>query len=332
MVTPIRKFISNGIVLLNKLHVTIGLVSYLAYGVYHPLLAQVCNESSGEFLINQTFGSAGTSSLGELTTYQYIPQACPSDGQYTVSETVDGTCFNSTWHNVTTDHTPGDVRGNVMIVNGTNAPGTFYQQSVSSLCGGTSYEISLWVMNLLRTGTCQNPLLPNLSISIETKTGLVIQTADIGLVLQTDSPTWRRYSTLFTASTTTDEVVIKLINYQGNYGCGNDIVIDDIQLKQCGECVTEQVYVPDVFTPNNDGKNDALEIFLNPAATFNLNVYNRWGSVIFTSTSRDSRWDGTYAGAPCLPGNYSWSLTYRFDQPSRKGREYVRTGQILLLR
>ena len=335
MASALRKFIRASILLSNKLHVAIILIAYFSCVCCQLTIAQVCNDSSGELVINQTFGDSGNNPLAAgLTSYEYEPINCPGDGQYTIISTLDGTCFNSTWYAVATNHTPNDAKGNMMVVNGGSKPGAFYEQPVSSLCKGTTYEISVWIINLLKTGTCSNPLIPNLSINVETTDGLVIQSVTIGQISQTDIPIWRRYAAVFTVPTTTEDVVIKLINNQGDYGCGNDLVIDDFQVRQCGACadVPDLIYVPDAFTPNNDGVNDTLAIFLrsSAASSFSLKVYNRWGSLIFTSTDPTHKWDGTYAGSPCLSGTYTWIIVY--NPGTQTKADYVQTGKVLLVR
>ncbi|MVM34753.1 T9SS type B sorting domain-containing protein [Spirosoma sp. HMF4905] len=335
MASAIRKFIRNSYLIANKLRLAICLVTCLFYTFFQPVVAQVCADPSGELVFNQTFGTASNPvSIAGLTPYEYEPINCPGDGQYTIAPVLDDSCFNATWYAVSTDHTPSDVQGNMLVINGGSQAGIFYRQPVSGLCKGTSYEVSVWVLNLLKTGTCSNPLIPNLSINVETNDGLIIQSTNIGPIQQTDIPTWRRCSILFTVPTADGEVVIKLINNQGDLGCGNDMLIDDLQVKQCSECVgpPELVYVPDVFTPNNDGINDTLAIFLRTSASssFSLKIYNRWGSLIFTSTDPAHKWDGNYAGVACASGTYSWVIAYRSGTSPRN--EIVRTGHVLLMR
>ncbi|MFD2933952.1 T9SS type B sorting domain-containing protein [Spirosoma flavum] len=333
MLSDSHIFSKNSRQSLNKLQRVVGLITYIIYAFCQPAFAQLCVNPSGQLVIDQSFGTASQPvQLDGMTPYQYIPPTCPSDGQYTLTETIDGSCFNYTWYAVTMDHTPDDVDGNMMIVNGANKAGVFYQQSVSGLCAGTSYEISLWVLNLLKTGICPTPLKPNLSVRIETKGGHVLGSAMIGIIEQADEPIWRQYSALFTAPQTTEELIIKLINNEGDYGCGNDIVIDDIQIRQCDECSSKQIYVPDVFTPNNDGLNDDLVFFMPKVSSYDLKVYDRWGSVIFTSNNVNQKWDGSYAGNPCTAGEYTWMISYRPTQATQEQREQVQTGHVLLMR
>ncbi len=310
----------------------VGLI-WLAFGYGQSGLGQVCRDLANEPAVNQSFGRAGAAvSLTGRTTYQSSANPCPLDGSYTLSPTIDGNCFLALWHNVPEDHTPGDVGGNMMIVNGSDQSGEFYQHPLTSLCSGTPYEFSVWGMNLLKPGICTAPLLPNLTISIETAAGRVIQSINIGTIPQSATPTWQRFSTVFTAPESTDGVVVKLINKQGDGGCGNDLALDDIQLKQCGACSPAPIYVPEAFSPNNDGVNDELTVFLRKPDSFNLTVYNRWGNPVFFSDALSRKWDGNHVGTPCPTGDYSYVVTYRLADATNVTREYVKTGRVLLLR
>ncbi|MCW3070518.1 MAG: hypothetical protein JWO44_408 [Bacteroidetes bacterium] len=72
---------------------------------------------------------------------------------------------------------------------------------------------------------------------------------------------------------------------QSNNGCWDTIQHDYV--------IISELEVPNVFTPNNDGKNDFLafrniEYFPNTALT----VYNRWGSKIYSSSDYHNDWNG----------------------------------------
>jgi gliding motility-associated-like protein len=57
----------------------------------------------------------------------------------------------------------------------------------------------------------------------------------------------------------------------------------------------QKLYVPDAFTPNGDGLNDVFKpIFVGPSIKYDFRVYNRWGQLIFRSTTPNAGWDGTF--------------------------------------
>ena len=67
-----------------------------------------------------------------------------------------------------------------------------------------------------------------------------------------------------------------------------------------------QLYVPNAFTPNNDGVNDYWEAFGNKKTWLycSAEVYDRWGEKVFESTDINFQWDGKYRGEFVLPGEY----------------------------
>jgi gliding motility-associated-like protein len=309
------------------------LIGSLILSSHQAGFAQSCPGLPGQPTINQAFGTDGNSpSLNNRTSYAFVDKSCPSDGEYILADVVDGSCFGNTWHTLSEDHTPNDVRGNMMIVNAAYGAGEFYRQPLSELCSGTTYEFSVWAVNLLRPGQCtgSDGVLPNLTISIEMEDGLLIRQIDIGSLAETATPVWRRYAATFTAPATTQGVIIKLINNRG--GCGNDLALDDLQLKPCGACSSTLAFMPDVFTPNNDGRNDVLTVFLSGIAAYNLQIYDRWGTVVFASDAIGKKWDGTYAGNTCPTGSYTWVMRYQIADSPTTRTSHVQRGQVLLLR
>ena len=58
--------------------------------------------------------------------------------------------------------------------------------------------------------------------------------------------------------------------------------------------------VPNVFTPNNDGINDDFVVnVLNPSA-YSIEIYNRWGKKVYSSTDPSHYWNGLYNGSGYL--------------------------------
>ncbi len=77
-------------------------------------------------------------------------------------------------------------------------------------------------------------------------------------------------------------------------------------------CKTCLIYAPNVFTPNDDGRNDNWQIFL-PCIwlSFRLEVFDRWGNVVFAADDPEQPWDGTWRGKKVAPGVYSWWLEWK---------------------
>ncbi|CCH56092.1 hypothetical protein BN8_05403 [Fibrisoma limi BUZ 3] len=92
-----------------------------------------------------------------------------------------------------------------------------------------------------------------------------------------------------------------------------------------------RIFIPGAFSPNGDNQNDELEVFHEGVSELELLIYNRWGSVIFSTTDPAKRWDGTSRGTPCDSGVYAYLLRYKSAmEPSSPFIQ--KTGQVTLLR
>jgi gliding motility-associated-like protein len=94
------------------------------------------------------------------------------------------------------------------------------------------------------------------------------------------------------------------------------------------------IFIPNTFTPNGDGRNDVWLPVANNVASYEVHVFDRWGNVIFHSTSVDQGWDGTINGDPAPNEIYAWRATYRLmDQTSGAAQfEQTKLGHIQVLR
>jgi gliding motility-associated-like protein len=68
-------------------------------------------------------------------------------------------------------------------------------------------------------------------------------------------------------------------------------------------------YIPNAFTPNGDEHNQTFApVFtsgFNPF-NFNMNIFNRWGEIVWETNDTKSTWDGTYNNLKCPDGVYTW--------------------------
>jgi gliding motility-associated-like protein len=90
-----------------------------------------------------------------------------------------------------------------------------------------------------------------------------------------------------------------------------------------------EVYVPNAFTPNSDGKNDVLRpTAVQVVEITYFRVFNRWGELIYQTNSFDGGWDGTYKGQlqPC--DTYVWI----FEGKDTNGKVISAKGTTTLFR
>jgi gliding motility-associated-like protein len=92
-----------------------------------------------------------------------------------------------------------------------------------------------------------------------------------------------------------------------------------------------RVYVPNVFSPNDDQLNDVFVITANDAGvTFvSLEIFDRWGGLLYGQYEGSPlAWDGRSGGQPALTGVYAWKLIYLTADNTR----VVRYGDVTLMR
>ncbi len=84
--------------------------------------------------------------------------------------------------------------------------------------------------------------------------------------------------------------------------------------------VLKQVKVPNAFSPNKDGINDIWEIqYLESYPGCTVEVYNRFGQLVFQSTGYDRPWDGTYKGTALPVGTYYWIINPKNGRAALNG-------------
>lgn len=91
-----------------------------------------------------------------------------------------------------------------------------------------------------------------------------------------------------------------------------------------------ELYIPSAFTPNADRLNDLFRIPPNSGyQLLNMQVFNRWGQLIFDGKENSPGWDGNYKRNPQPAGMYP----YRIEIAAiRSGKKIVKTGTIQLIR
>ncbi len=87
------------------------------------------------------------------------------------------------------------------------------------------------------------------------------------------------------------------------------------------------IAIPNSFTPNGDGLNDNFIIAGKFIDTYEMQIFNRWGEVLFQTTDLDDGWDGTSKNKKIGVGNYSYWVRVK----DLNNNEHIRTGSVLIL-
>jgi gliding motility-associated-like protein len=90
-----------------------------------------------------------------------------------------------------------------------------------------------------------------------------------------------------------------------------------------------QIFVPDAFTPNHDGRNDGLyPVLVGMRQLDFFKVYNRFGQIVFNTSEIGKAWDGTLGGKEQPTGTF----VYVIQAVNYKGQTVLKKGTVLLIR
>ena len=122
------------------------------------------------------------------------------------------------------------------------------------------------------------------------------------------------------ADTGSYKVYASIVNV---HGCSDT---SEITIRITG-CPFGEMYLPNVFTPNDDHLND---IFLpighfDHLAEYKMTIWNRWGQQIYESSDVNNGWDGTVNGKLCQIDAYVYVIEFRVYDKNQ-----FRMGQVML--
>lgn len=88
------------------------------------------------------------------------------------------------------------------------------------------------------------------------------------------------------------------------------------------------LFIPNTFTPNNDGVNDAFRVYGIEIKSIRLSVFDRWGIRVFDSAVLEEGWNGMFKGKPAHQGVY----VYQAELELSSGKKMVKWGDVTLVR
>ncbi|HEX6429194.1 MAG TPA: gliding motility-associated C-terminal domain-containing protein [Niastella sp.] len=92
--------------------------------------------------------------------------------------------------------------------------------------------------------------------------------------------------------------------------------------------LNKDLFVPNVFSPNGDRKNDLLLVYGTYISTLDMRIFNQWGQQMVTITDKNQGWDGKFRGSPQPVGVY----VYVLKAVMTDGRTVNKKGSITLVR
>jgi gliding motility-associated-like protein len=131
------------------------------------------------------------------------------------------------------------------------------------------------------------------------------------------------YNTRYTEFFAVTDDVKYLIDITNKNTCLTTDTMQLLVLKKPG------YYLPTAFTPNGDGLNDDVQPYLiGMKGLKSFSVFNRWGNLVFYTTTYNKKWDGKSQGVDQTAGVYVWILEF-YDSNNKKVTE---KGTITLIR
>lgn len=93
-------------------------------------------------------------------------------------------------------------------------------------------------------------------------------------------------------------------------------------------CDDPTVFIPNAFTPNDDGNNDVVYVRGDNIEIMTFRIFDRWGEMVFESNDQNVGWDGTFRGKQLNPDVY----VYYLDVTCVGGDEELIKGNITIIR
>ena len=115
--------------------------------------------------------------------------------------------------------------------------------------------------------------------------------------------------------------ILQVLDQNGCYGSDTTYVYSKV-------CHTG-VFIPTAFTPNGDRLNDVFKaVIYGNVVSFKLEVYNRWGELIFSTTDPYKGWDGKIKGVDISTTAFVWRCNYQLEGDKYKSE----TGVVTLIK
>ncbi|MBP7539668.1 MAG: gliding motility-associated C-terminal domain-containing protein [Saprospiraceae bacterium] len=113
------------------------------------------------------------------------------------------------------------------------------------------------------------------------------------------------------------------------FGCDSTIYIriDEKDEKLCAASGCD-FFIPNVFSPNDDGINDVFKADAYYIKVGQLSIFNRWGAMIFDSNGPEFSWDGSVNGQVVMPGAY----VYILKGVCVNGIPFLKSGSVTVMR
>jgi gliding motility-associated-like protein len=123
-----------------------------------------------------------------------------------------------------------------------------------------------------------------------------------------------------------DQTTTYELNVLDSHGCpAKDTITIYIAEVFCRE---PYIYIPNAFSPNNDGLNDELYVYSNMITDLYFVVFDRWGEIMFETDDINDGWDGTFRGKDVDPAVF----VYYLKATCHDMQQFSKQGNVTLIR
>jgi len=242
---------------------------------------------------------------------------------FTASSTTPNATFN--WYTTPIGGTP-IFTGPTFTTPVINSGVIYYADATDPITGGVS--------PVRATGTVVLAINPTVAVTPPTREVITGQTTTFTATSDMSNAVFTWYTTptggspIFTGATFTTPAITGNITY---YAEAMDPISGLKSLIRATGVVTvldAGIFIPNAFTPNNDGNNDVLYVYGSNIQTATVSIFDQWGELQFRSTNKSSGWDGTYKGRNQPAGVY----VYYAEVTLNNGQVVKKKGTITLIR
>ena len=152
----------------------------------------------------------------------------------------------------------------------------------------------------------ENDIVYNLNISF----------VDAALGMQTEVPTVDAKAKIKVPAGTQSGKVFRLKG-KGIPNINNSYEVGDQQVRV-------NVWIPNSFSPNGDGVNDIFYAFGSNISEFNIQVYNRWGNIVYQSENYQSDWNGWYTEGRQVDGPLPAATYFYVIDTKKKSQDLIK--------
>jgi trimeric autotransporter adhesin len=244
-----------------------------------------------------------------------------TNGTFTVLNPITGATYN--WYNAATGGTLLGTGSTFTVNNVTNTTQVWVEGIVAGCNSVTRKRAIITVLPLLTA-----PIVTVDTVTVNTirwKWNAVTNAISYS-VSSNNGTTWTVPSSGATGLTHTitglNPLTTLTLLVRANGGCQ-----DATSAPVSGRTLTDQIYLPNSFSPNGDGLNDVWRVYGYVIKTVRISIFNQWGERIFTSSNQGLGWDGTYKGKKQPAGVYM----YVVDMTLNDGSKEVKKGAINLV-